>query len=84
LTNILLTLTSLFGLGASAVALEQREVVVTVPFDFVAGGKTLPAGTYTVRVSSDRLGALSISSYGYPATGSLCLSRSNSSSHPAH
>jgi hypothetical protein len=64
LTNILLTLTSLFGLGVSAVALEQREAVVTVPFDFVVGGKTLPAGTYTVgRVSYNRLGALSISSY---------------------
>jgi hypothetical protein len=61
--SILLTLASLIGLGVSAVGQEQ-EVVVTVPFDFVASDQTLPAGKYTVsRLSDDRLGALSIRSF---------------------
>jgi hypothetical protein len=61
---MLLTLASLMGLGVSAVGLEQREVVVTVPYDFVAGGTTLPAGTYAVsRVSDNRLGGLNLNSY---------------------
>jgi hypothetical protein len=41
--NILLTMASLVGASS---ALEQPEVVVTVPFDFVAGGKTLPVAGY--------------------------------------
>jgi hypothetical protein len=48
-----LTLTSLLGLGISARAQELNKVAVKVPFQFVAGGQTLPAGTYSVsRVSS--------------------------------
>ena len=62
--SILLTLTCLLGLGVGAEGQSQREVVMTVPYEFVAGGKTLPAGTYTVtRVSQDRFGGLIISSY---------------------
>ncbi|HEV2728443.1 MAG TPA: hypothetical protein VGV15_00295 [Terriglobales bacterium] len=62
--SILLTLTCLLGLGVGAEGQSQREVVMTVPYQFVAGGKTLPAGTYTVtRVSQDRFGGLIISSY---------------------
>ena len=62
--SILLTLTCVLGLGVGAEGQSQREVIVTVPYEFVAGGKTLPAGTYTVtRVSEDRFGGLIISSY---------------------
>jgi len=62
--SILLTLTCFLGLGVGAEGQSQREVVVTVPYEFVAGGKTLSAGTYTVtRVSEDRFGGLIISSY---------------------
>jgi len=51
-------------LGVSAEGQSQREVVMTVPYEFVASGKTLPAGTYTVtRVSEDRFSGLIISSY---------------------
>ena len=60
--SILLTIASLIG-GVSALGLEQPEVVVTVPFDFVAGGKTLPAGAYVVtRLREDSAG-LSVISY---------------------
>jgi hypothetical protein len=41
------------GSGATARAEEEGAVIAKIPFEFVAAGKTLPAGTYTVsRVSS--------------------------------
>jgi hypothetical protein len=45
---VVLTMTCLLGLGISASAQDASGVVVKVPFEFVAGGKTLPAGTYSV------------------------------------
>jgi hypothetical protein len=44
----LLTITCLLGLGAAARAQDVDGVVVNVPFDFVAGGATLPAGQYRI------------------------------------
>ena len=46
--TVLFTLICVLGLGLSARAQEEDTVVTKVPFDFVAGGKVLPAGTYTV------------------------------------
>jgi hypothetical protein len=46
--TVVLTLTCLLGLGISASAQDASNIVVNVPFEFVAGGKTLPAGTYSV------------------------------------
>ena len=46
--TVVLTLTCLLGLGISAHAQDASGVVVKVPFEFVAGGKTLPAGTYSI------------------------------------
>jgi hypothetical protein len=46
---VLFTLICLFGLGLSARAQEQDTVVTNVPFDFVAGGKVLPAGNYRLQ-----------------------------------
>ena len=64
LASVLLLITGLFGLAAGAKAETHREVIVKIPYEFVAGGRTLPAGTYTVtRLSDSRLGGLSISSY---------------------
>jgi hypothetical protein len=45
---VVLTMTCLLGLGISVSAQDANGVVVKVPFEFVAGGKTLPAGTYSV------------------------------------
>jgi hypothetical protein len=45
---VVLTMACLLGLGLSAYAQDAGGVVVKVPFEFVAGGKTLPAGTYSV------------------------------------
>ena len=62
--SILLTLICVLGLGVAAKAQYRGEVVVTLPFDFVAGGKTLPAGTYRVsRISEDKSVGLVFSSY---------------------
>jgi hypothetical protein len=63
--TIVLTLTSLLGLGISARALDAGGVAVTVPFEFVvAGSKTMPAGTYSIeRVSPDSRSGLIIRSY---------------------
>lgn len=49
-----LTLACVLGIGVSARAQDTDGVVVTVPFEFVAGGATLPAGEYKVsRVTSN-------------------------------
>ena len=59
--HALLIITGLFGLAAGAKAETHREVIVKIPHEFVAAGRTLPAGTYTVsRLSDDRLAGLSI------------------------
>jgi len=61
-----LTLTCLLGLGLSALAQDTEGVRVNVPFEFVAGGTTLPAGTYTIgRRSLDGSSGIAISSYGH-------------------
>jgi hypothetical protein len=61
--GIVLTLTCLLGLGISARAQDVDKVAVNVPFEFVAGGQTLPAGTYSVsRVSDQAFPALLIRS----------------------
>ncbi len=62
--SLLLTLICLLGLGVAAKAETRREIVVTLPFEFVVSGKTLPAGTYTVsRFSDDKFGGLILSSF---------------------
>jgi len=63
--SILLTLMCVLGLGVAAKAESRGQVVVTLPFEFVISGKTLPAGTYTVsRISSDaKIVGLVFSSY---------------------
>ena len=64
LAGVLLILIGLFGLAAGAKAETHPEVIVKIPYEFVAGGRTLPAGTYTVsRLSDSRLAGLRIASY---------------------
>jgi hypothetical protein len=60
-----LTLTCVLGVGMSARAQDTEGVRVKVPFEFVAGGATLPAGTYTVgRLSVDAYSGVEISGLG--------------------
>jgi hypothetical protein len=47
LTAVLM-FTCLLGVGVSAHAQDADAVVASVPFEFVAGGATLPAGEYRV------------------------------------
>jgi hypothetical protein len=66
-----LMLMCLLGVGVSARAQDADAVVVSVPFEFVAGSVTLPAGNYRVsRVSPNVNRGLAISSYN---TGSAFL-----------
>jgi hypothetical protein len=53
-----------YAYGVTANAELQPEIVVTLPFEFVVGGKTLPAGTYTVkRFSQQPFDTLMLTSY---------------------
>jgi hypothetical protein len=66
--TVVITLTCMLGLGLSARAQDTEGVRVNVPFEFVAGGSTLPAGTYTVgRASADAHSGITIRSYGHSA-----------------
>lgn len=60
---VAVTLLFCCGMALTAHAQEEGKVVVTVPFEFIAGSKTLPAGTYTIgRLSLDTGSPLLISS----------------------
>lgn len=57
---VLLALIGFFGVSAGARA-QEGTVIAKIPYEFVAGRKTFPAGTYTVtRVSSDGLSVFQI------------------------
>jgi hypothetical protein len=61
--RILAAVTFLLGLGAAAKAESGTGIVVTLPFEFVVSGTTLPAGTYTAfRLSDARFGGLRLTS----------------------
>ena len=51
--KILITVAFFLGLSGAVKAATPDDIIVKLPFEFVAGGKTLPAGTYTVRHVSD-------------------------------
>jgi hypothetical protein len=60
---VVITLLFCCGMALTAHAQEEGKVVVTVPFEFIAGSKSLPAGTYTIgRAFSETNSALIISS----------------------
>jgi hypothetical protein len=62
--RILIALIGVTGLGITAKGQAVDQIVLTVPFEFVVSGKTLPAGTYRVnRLWSDKLEVLVITSY---------------------
>ena len=64
ISRALLGLAAALALGVAANAQAvMNKVVIRVPFDFVAGGRQMPAGSYTVRrVRSDAEAALIIRS----------------------
>jgi len=51
--SVLLTLICLLGLSATARADIRGQIRVTLPFEFVVHGETLPAGTYTLSTFTD-------------------------------
>jgi hypothetical protein len=63
-SKILATITFLAGCGIAAHAQTHDVIIAKLPFQFVAGERTLPAGTYKVsRLSDDPSGPLLLSSY---------------------
>ena len=61
--TVLFTLICVLEFGLGARAQEEDTVVAKVPYDFVAGGQVLPAGTYRVsRIDSAGLRELVIRS----------------------
>ena len=84
--RILLALVGFASFGATAKAQFPDQLTLTIPFEFVAAGKTLPAGTYRVnRVSGDNQEALVLSSFENGA-GAIVSSTEveNSSADKAH
>jgi len=62
--RVLVAFTFLVGLSMAANAEIRGEIVVTLPFGFVASGKTLPAGINRVsRLSDENFDGLVITSY---------------------
>src|SRR6201984_1853791 len=53
LPSVLLALICLLGLRGAAKAGIRGQIRVTLPFEFVVDGETLPAGTYTLSTFSD-------------------------------
>jgi hypothetical protein len=63
-TRILVAITFMLGLGVAANAETHTELNVTLPFEFVVGKTTLPAGKYIVkRISDQPFDVLMITSY---------------------
>jgi hypothetical protein len=61
--RILVAVAFVFGISGIAKAASQEGIIVKLPFEFVVDGKTLSAGTYTVRrLSSDNSGPLTLTS----------------------
>jgi hypothetical protein len=52
--RILVAITFLLGLGVAANAETHAELNITLPFEFVVGRTTLPAGKYIVERTSDQ------------------------------
>lgn len=62
--KILVAIVFIFGFSGAAKAEGHDGIIVTLPFKFVVSGKTLPAGTYTMRnVSDDPSGLLMITNH---------------------
>jgi len=66
----------MLGLGLNANAQTEGKVSANIPFDFEVGGKTLPAGMYTVSKVSDNSRGLLISN-GNQGTFALPVSLDN-------
>ena len=70
-TQLIQTAVAALALAAAGYAQSARDLKVTVPFDFVAGSRTLPAGQYTVS-QSNNWSAIVIRSAA-PAAGAVML-----------
>lgn len=80
--RLLLVLAGLAVLSLPGKAQVADQLIVKVPFQFVAGGRTFPAGEYRIsRVFDDRPGALLLRSQENPRDSVILLASSDASSH---
>jgi hypothetical protein len=68
---VLFTLICVVGFGLGARAQEEDAVVAKVPFDFVASGKVLPAGRYTVNRVAPTSGSRELEMRSYETRASV-------------
>ena len=68
----LLSMTLMMTLAGASFA-QTPLVRVAVPFEFVAGGKTFPAGQYSLRPGSDLKSVLLTTSYEWNAASLMTL-----------
>lgn len=53
MTAIMILLVAMIGLSsAKAQTVSNQQLIANIPFEFSVGGKTLPAGEYTVRCTN--------------------------------
>jgi hypothetical protein len=74
--RIVTALLGFVALGATAKAQVLDQIVVDVPFEFVVGGKTLPAGAYRanrVSLTGDRFEGLILRSLDNPRASVMVL-----------
>ena len=68
---VLLTVVGLLTVAAIA---QEKEIVANVPHEFVAGGRSFPAGTYTItRVSPETQPGIRIRNNETPQDGAFLL-----------
>jgi hypothetical protein len=70
---VLFTLICVLWFGLGAHAQEEDTVVAKVPFDFVAGGKVLPAGKYTVNRVAPGSGSRELEMRSYETRASVLV-----------
>ena len=80
--RLLLVLAGLAVLTVPGKAQVPDQLIVNVPFQFVAGGRTLPAGEYRIsRVFDDRPGALLLRSQENPRDSVVLFATTDENSH---
>src|SRR5260370_17467821 len=67
--SVLFTLTCILVFGLTAKADIRGQILVTLPFEFVVDGETLPPGTYTLSTfPDDKFDGLTLTNYDHHIT----------------
>src|SRR5271154_1192233 len=80
--RILLALIGVAGSGMATKAQKVDHIVVKIPYEFVVGGKTLPAGTYNVTRAFDAENTVVVLNYFARHVGAVVLASQIEDSDP--